>query len=112
MQASTVEAMQIEKSQIVFAAFGVVLVAVGIARFASRHAFSVADAVHVAIAIPLALIAVFVSDYVLHHGGFVILLAVFGIVAWIVLSPAFTVGLGIVLLGISFVQWHSARTSV
>ncbi len=104
--------MQIEKSQVVFAAFGVVLGAVGIARFVYGPAFSVADVVHVCIAIPLALIALFVSDYVLHHGGFAILLAVFGIAAWVILSPAFTVGLSIAILGISIVQWHSARTSL
>jgi hypothetical protein len=104
--------MQIEKSQVVFAAFGVGLAAVGIARFVHGHAFSVADAVHVCIAIPLALIALFVSDYVLHHGGFAVLIAVFGIAAWVIVSPAFMVGLGIAVLGILTVQWHSTRTSL
>lgn len=104
--------MQIEKSQVVFAAFGGVLAAVGIARFVYGHAFSVADAIRVCIAVPLALIVLFVSDYVLHHGRFAILIPVFGITAWLILSPAFTVALGIALLGISIVQWHSARASL
>lgn len=97
------------KSQIILAAFGTVIAALGIARFVFKHAFSVVDAVHVCIAIPLALVALFVSDYVLHHGGLAIFLVVFILVFLVALSPAFAVGLGIVLLGTSIVQWHSAR---
>jgi hypothetical protein len=90
------------------AALGAVFTIAGIARFAYLHAFSVTDTIHMCIAIALALAAVFVADYVRQHGGWTFALVAIIIVLLAAASPAFAVGLGVTLLGMSIMQWHSA----
>lgn len=96
------------KPQVLLAAFGVAVALVGVALFVHRHAFALADAIHICIAIPLALIAVYVSDYVLHHARLVFVLVVLALVFLVASSPAFAVGLGVTLLGLAIMEWRSA----
>lgn len=97
------------KSQLVLAALGAVSAVAGIARFAYLRAFSVTDAIHIFIAIPLALAAVFVAEYVRQHGGWAFALVAIIIVLLAAASPAFAVGLGVALLAMSTMQWLSSR---
>jgi 2-dehydropantoate 2-reductase len=97
------------KPQIALAALGVISLVVGISHFYRVHAFSTADALHVGVAAPLALVAIFVSDYVRQHGGlaFVFVALIIALVA--ALNPAFAAGLGISLLGMSIAMSKSER---
>ena len=91
------------KPQVALAALGAVFLVAGIARFYYLHAFSSADAIHAAIAVPIAFITLFVSDYVRQHGGLAFVLVALIVVLVAALSPAFAVGLGVALLGSSAV---------
>ncbi len=92
------------KPRVISTIFGAGFTAIGAARFFSWHAFSIADAIHVGIAIPIGLIAVFVSDYVRQHGGLAFVLVAFMIVLIAASNPAFALGLGVALLGISIAR--------
>jgi hypothetical protein len=93
----------------VLAALGAAFALAGIVRFLYLHAFSMADALHVCIAIPLALAGVFVADYVRQHGGWAFVFIAIIVVLLAAASPAFAVGLGVALLGMSIMQWFTAR---
>src|SRR5437588_6428522 len=78
----------------------VVLVVAGAVRFLLARKFGLSDAVWILVDVPLAALLLLVADYVHFHTriNMLVLLMVFLLLA--ISSSAFSIGLGIVLMGV------------
>ena len=77
---------------------GLVVLGLGIARFAALGHFSLGEAGYCLIAAVVAVFLLFVADYTLHHARVAMVIVVLLIAALAWRSPAFCVGLGVALL--------------
>jgi hypothetical protein len=80
---------------------GLLGLALGAYRFATRGGLSLGDFLHCLIAIPLAWLLLIVFDYVYRHSRLALVMVVVPAALFVFNSPALSVGLGIVLLGVA-----------
>ena len=78
----------------------VVLVVAGLVRFLLARRFGLSDAVWILVDVPLAALLLLVADYVHFHARINVLVFLMVFLLLAISSSAFSVGLGIVLLGI------------
>lgn len=83
----------------IIASVGVLLFLLGIGRFVYRHQFGFSDAFYCSLSLVPAGILLLVFDYVLHHAKLVSVIPLVAAGMLVFSSPAFDVGLGLVLVG-------------
>jgi len=86
-------------------ALGAVIFAAGVVRFVLHRHFTLAEAMYCLLAIPAAIFLLMVFDYTLHHARIASVIALAMLVFWMVMSPSFCVGVGLVLLGMVVFGW-------
>lgn len=87
------------KGPIAIATVGLTTLSVGVARFVEAEHFPIAQAAYCLIAIPAGLLLLLLADYTLHHARLVFVMVLAMLVFWSIASPAFSVGLGLALVG-------------
>jgi hypothetical protein len=76
----------------------------GAVRYYRHGNFSVAQAGYCLVAILVSLVVLLVFDYTLHHAKIVAVMVLVFVVLFLVVSPAFCVGMGVALAGMVMVQ--------
>lgn len=86
-------------------AVGILLI--GVARYYRHGSFSLAQAGYCLVALVVSLVVLLVFDYTLHHAKIVALMVLVFVVLFLVVSPAFCIGMGLSLAGMVLSQSRS-----
>jgi len=80
------------------------IVLAGILRYVREGSFTLGQAAFCLAAIPLAMLALLMLDYTLHHARFAALMLLLAIILLAVQLPAFCIGLGLGMAGMLLAQ--------
>jgi hypothetical protein len=94
----------IAKAQAWLVLLAIAIFLAGAVRYVRLGNFSLAQAAYCIVSIPAALLLLLVFDYLAHHARIVAVMALFVIVALLVVNPAFCVGMGLGLAGMVAVE--------
>lgn len=82
----------------------VAIFAAGAVRYYRHGNFTLAQAAYCLIAAVVSLVVLLIFDYTLHHAKIVAVMLLVFVVLFLVVSPAFCVGMGLSLAGMVLVQ--------
>jgi cell division protein FtsW (lipid II flippase) len=94
----------IAKGPAILLLLAVAIFAAGAVRYYRHGNFSVAQAAYCLVAVVVSLVVLLIFDYTLHHAKIVAVMVLVFVVLFLVVSPAFCVGMGLALAGMIVVQ--------
>ena len=94
----------VAKGPAILLLLAVAIFASGAARYYRHGSFTLVQAGYCLVAIVVSLVVLLVFDYTLHHAKIVAVMVLVFVVLFLVVSPAFCIGMGLGLAGMVVVQ--------
>jgi cell division protein FtsW (lipid II flippase) len=94
----------VAKAPAILLLLAVTIFAAGALRYYRHGNFSVAQAGYCLVAVLVSLLVLLIFDYTLHHAKIVAVMVLVFVVLFLVVSPAFCIGMGLALGGMVVVQ--------